>query len=54
MEQELKIRITKLILDNQEKMVLQTGISSSLTETEIKEYLEVVIKETGRQRPQKK
>ena len=54
MEQELKIRITKLILDNQEKMALQTGISSSLTETDIKEYLEVVIKETGRRRSGKK
>jgi hypothetical protein len=54
MEQELKIRITKLILDNQEKMELQTGISSSLTETDIKEYLELVIKETGRQRSKKK
>jgi hypothetical protein len=54
MEQELKVRITKLILDNQEKMTLQTGISSSLTETDIKEYLEIVIKETGRQKSEKK
>ncbi|MGA7006588.1 MAG: hypothetical protein WBY28_05880, partial [Nitrososphaeraceae archaeon] len=54
MEQELKVKITKLILNNQEMMEDKTGISSSLTETDIKEYLEVVIKETGRQRPQKK
>ena len=50
MEQELKVKITKLILDNQEMMEDKTGISSSLTETDIKEYLELVIKETGRRR----
>jgi len=54
MEQELKVRITKLILDNQEMMEDKTGISSSLTETDIKEYLELVIKETGRERAGKK
>jgi hypothetical protein len=50
MEQELKVRITKMILENQEKMEEQTGISSSLTETDIREYLELVIQETGKRR----
>jgi hypothetical protein len=53
MEQELKIRLTKVILENQEKMEQQTGISSSLTEIDIKEYMELVIHETGRHRPMK-
>jgi hypothetical protein len=50
MEQELKVRITKLILENQEKMEQQTGVSSSLTESDIKDYLELVIQETSRHR----
>jgi Tfp pilus assembly PilM family ATPase len=47
MEQELKARIMKLVQDNEEKMKEQTGISSSLTEDEIKEYLKQVIEETS-------
>ena len=53
MEQELKVKLTKVILENQEKMEQQTGVSSSLTEIDIKEYLELAIQETGRRRATK-
>jgi hypothetical protein len=43
MEQELKKRILKMVEDSKEKMEEETGISSSMTSENAKEYLELVM-----------
>ena len=45
MQQEALGRIRRLVQDNQQKLEEETGISSSLTEDDVKEYLEQVSKE---------
>jgi hypothetical protein len=45
LQQEALRRIRKLVQDNQQKLEEETGISSSLTEDDVKEYLEQVTKE---------
>ena len=45
MEQDLKKRILKMVENRKEKMEEKTGISSSMTLDNIKEYLELVISE---------
>ena len=45
MEQDLKKRILKMVENRKEKMEEKTGVSSSMTLDNIKEYLELVISE---------
>jgi DNA-binding protein Fis len=45
MEQEIEKRVMALTKQNQERMAEETGIQSSLSEDEIKQYVEQVIKE---------
>ena len=45
MEQEIQRRVLTLTKQNQDRMAEETGIQSSLTEDDIKQYLEQVIKE---------
>jgi hypothetical protein len=54
MEQELKKRILKIITDNKEKMEEESGISSSMTPEDTKEYLEQVISEKWKYVPSDK
>jgi hypothetical protein len=46
MEGETIVKITKSVRHNQEKMQEEDGIYSSITDENIKEYLEQVIRET--------
>jgi hypothetical protein len=54
MEQELKKRILKIVVDNKEKMEEESGISSSMTLEGTKEYLEQVISEKQKYVPSDK
>lgn len=45
MEKELQSRVLKVVKDNSESMVRETGVESSMTDEDIKRYLEIVIKE---------
>ena len=46
MEQQVVGRIMKMVQGDQQKMEEQTGISSSMTEEDIKLYVEQTIRET--------
>jgi hypothetical protein len=50
MEQEIQKRVIALTKQNQNKMAEETGVESSLTEDDIKEYLEQVIEEVKKRR----
>ena len=50
MEQEIQRRVLSLTKQNQNKMVEETGIQSSLTDDDVKEYLEQVIEEVKKRR----
>lgn len=50
MEQEIQARVIAFTKRNQDKMVEETGIESSLTEEDVKEYLEEVILEVKERR----
>jgi hypothetical protein len=54
MEQELKKRILKMVEDSKEKMEEETGISSSMTSENAKEYLELVMFEKQTYTPSEK
>jgi Tfp pilus assembly PilM family ATPase len=45
MEQEIENRILDMTKQQQEDMIKQTGLSSSLSEEEVRRYLDLVIKE---------
>jgi len=45
MEQEIEKRVIALTKQNQDRMAEETGIQSSLSEEEIKQYVEQVIRE---------
>lgn len=45
MEQQIQRRVISLTKQNQEKLVEDTGIQSTLTEEEMKQYIDQVIKE---------
>jgi hypothetical protein len=45
MEQEIQRRVIAVTRQNQDKMVEESGIESSLTEEDMKEYLQQVIEE---------
>jgi hypothetical protein len=50
MEQEIQRRVLTLTKQNQHKMEEETGIHSSLTDDDLKEYLEQVIEEVKKER----
>jgi Tfp pilus assembly PilM family ATPase len=45
MEQEIQRRVLTVTRENQERMAEESGIQTSLTEEDIKEYLEQVLNE---------
>ena len=45
MEQEVQKRILRIVKSNKEKLESDTGISSSITEDDVKEYLELLKQE---------
>jgi uncharacterized protein YktB (UPF0637 family) len=45
MEQQIQKKVVDFTKQNQDRMEEETGIQSSLTEDDIKQYLEQVIKE---------
>ena len=45
MEQEIQKKVIEFTKRNQDRMAEETGIQSSLTEEDMKEYLQQVIKE---------
>jgi hypothetical protein len=54
MEQEIEKRVIELTKRNQDRMTEQTGIQPSLTDDDMKEYLEQVIREVKKDRQAKK
>jgi hypothetical protein len=50
MEQEIERRVLTLTKQNQNKLAEETGIQSSLTDDDVKEYLEQVIEEVKKER----
>jgi hypothetical protein len=51
MEQEIERRVLKVAREQQDVLRESSGIESSLTEKDMKEYLEQVIEEVKKQRP---
>jgi hypothetical protein len=51
MEQEIEKRVLKVAREQQDVLTDQSGIECSLTEEDMKEYLEQVIEEVKKQRP---
>jgi hypothetical protein len=51
MEQELQKRVLKIVKEHSDSMVEETGVQPSLTEDDMKEYLEMVIKEIKHTKP---
>jgi hypothetical protein len=49
MEQEIQKRVLRLAKEQEETMIEQTGIESSLDEDDMKEYLKQVINEVKKQ-----
>ncbi len=54
MEREITKRVIEVTKKNQDLMVQETGINSSLTEEDVKKYLEDVIREVSKDREQQK
>ncbi len=50
MEQQIQKRVIALTKQNQDRMAEETGIQSSLSEEDMKQYLQQVIKEIERTR----
>jgi hypothetical protein len=50
MEQEIQRRVIALTKQNQDRMAEETGIQPSLTEEDVKEYLQQVIEEVKKRR----
>jgi hypothetical protein len=50
MEQEIQKRVIALTKQHQDEMAEQTGVESSLTENDVKEYLDQVIEEVKKRR----
>jgi hypothetical protein len=51
MEQEIEKRVLKVAREQQDVLTEESGIESSLTEKDMKEYLEQVIKEVKKEGP---
>ena len=49
MEKDIEKNVMKLVQDNKKEMEDQTGISTSMTDKNIKEYLQQVIEERQRE-----
>ncbi len=54
MEQEIERKVVVFTKRNQDKMIEETGIAPSLTEQDIKEYLELVISDVVKNQHAKK
>jgi hypothetical protein len=54
MEEEIQTKVIAFTKRNQDRMTEETGIQSSLTEEDMKEYLEQVIREVKEDRESKK
>ena len=52
MEQEIEKRVLKVAREQQDVLTEQSGIESSLTEEDMKQYLEQVIEEVKNERTQ--
>jgi hypothetical protein len=52
MEQQIQKRVIALAKQNQDRIREVSGIESSLTEDDMKQYLELVLKEVGKERQQ--
>ena len=50
MEQEIQRRVLVITKQNQDRMAEETGIQSSLTDEDVKEYLEQVIEEVKKEK----
>jgi hypothetical protein len=50
MEQEIQKRVLGFTKQNQDRMAEETGIQSSLTEEDMKKYLQQVIEEVKKER----
>jgi hypothetical protein len=50
MEQEIQKRVLELTRRNQDRMAEESGIHSSLTEEDMKEYLQQVIEQVKKDR----
>jgi hypothetical protein len=50
MEQEMEKRVITLTKQNQDRMTEESGIQPSLTEQDMKEYLQQVIEEVKKER----
>jgi DNA-binding protein Fis len=50
MEQEIQSKVIEFTKRNQDRMAEETGIQSSLSEEDVKEYLQQVITEVKRQK----
>jgi hypothetical protein len=50
MEQEIQKRVIALTRQNEDRMIEVTGIQSSLTEEDMKQYLEQVINEVKKEK----
>ena len=50
MDQEIQKKVTTFTKRNQERMTEETGIQSSLTDEDVKEYLEQGIREVKKDR----
>jgi hypothetical protein len=53
MEREIERKVIAITKQTQERMVEETGIESSLTEEDMKQYLEEVLKEVEKDRQQR-
>jgi len=51
MEHEIQKKVIEFTKRNQERMAEETGIQSSLSEEDVKEYLQQVIREVKKQKP---
>jgi hypothetical protein len=50
MEQEIQRRVLSFTKQNQNRMAEETGIQASLTEEDVKDYLQQVIREVTKQK----
>lgn len=50
MEQEIEKKVIGFTRTNQDRMAEETGVQSSLSEDDVKEYLEQVIQEVQKQK----
>ena len=54
MEQQIQKKVVEFTKRNQDRMTEETGIQPSLTDEDVKAYLEQVIREVKKDRPSEK